>query len=467
MMKIESCGISQEKKRKWTLNTMQIIALGFLGVIFLGSILLYLPISNQKPIEYMDALFTSVSAVCVTGLVTVFPATQFTVFGKVVLVLLIQIGGLGVVACAMAVFIIIRKKITVKNRVVIQQSYNLDTLSGVVQFIIRIIRLTLIVEGIGAIFYSLQFVPEYGAVRGLCYGVFHAVSAFCNAGMDIIGETNFIGYVKSPIVNFTTMFLIISGGLGFTVWHDVYMNLKDVIQKKKPMSRSFTRLHLHSKIVLTMTAGLLLIGTLGYLMLEYNNPETLGNLNFGQKLMASGFQSVTTRTAGFATIPQADLTSASKLLGCILMFIGGSPGGTAGGIKTTTMALLLLTCISVIRGKGAIECYGRRLADTNVRSGTAIALLTFSIWLIGVMGITILESGVNLQDILYEVSSAIGTVGLSADLTPELSRGSHLILMILMYVGRIGPVTMALVFAGREDSKLKYRELPEKRIMLG
>lgn len=446
---------------------MQMIALGFLGVIFLGSILLYLPISNQQPIRYIDALFTSASAVCVTGLVTIFPATQFTIFGKVVLLLLIQIGGLGVVACTMAVFIVMRKKITVKNRVMIQQSYNLDTLTGLVQFIIRVLKVTLRVEGIGAILYAIRFVPDYGVIQGICYGIFHAVSAFCNAGLDIIGETSFIGYADSILVNFTTMFLIVSGGLGFTVWHDLHVNLKDVIRKRRPWRKVFMRLHLQSKIVLTMTAGLILFGMIGYFLLEYTNEDTIGNMSIGQKLMASAFQSVTTRTAGFATLSQAALTPASKLLGCVLMFIGGSPGGTAGGIKTTTMALLLLTCISVIKGRPATECYGRRIAAVNMRSGITIALLTFTIWLTGVMGITILEPHLNFLDILYEATSAIGTVGLSADLTPILSEKSHIILMILMYVGRIGPITMALVFSGREDTKTKFRDLPEKRIMLG
>lgn len=459
--------IIQEKRKKATFNTMQIIAFGFIGVIFLGSVLLYLPISNHQPIAYIDALFISVSAVCVTGLVTVFPAAQFTLFGKIVLLGLIQIGGLGVIACTMAVFLVIRKKITMKNRVLIQQTYNLDTLTGMVRFIIRILRGTLLVEGIGAILFSFHFIPEYGFFRGIGYGIFHSVSAFCNAGIDLLGESSFTEYVKSPLVSFTTMFLIVSGGLGFTVWHDVHVNLKEVVGQKQPLRRLFTRLHLQSKIVITMTTGLILAGTLVYFCLEYHNEATMGNLNVFEKLMASGFQSVTTRTAGFATVSQADLTAGSKLFGCILMFIGGSPGGTAGGIKTTTMALLLLTCISVIKGRNATECYGRKIVESNVRSGIAIALVTFAIWLTGVLGITILEPGMRFIDILYEATSAIGTVGLSADLTPLLSRGSHIILMFLMYVGRIGPITMALVFAGREDVQSKFRDLPEKRIMLG
>ena len=292
----------QEKRKKVTFNTMQIIAFGFLGVIFLGSILLYLPISNQEPIAYLDALFVSASAVCVTGLVTVFPAAQFTLFGKVVLLGLIQIGGLGVIACTMAVFLAIRKKITMKSRVMIQQTYNLETLSGMVRFIIRILKGTVLVEGIGAVLFAFHFVPQYGFIKGVAYGIFHSVSAFCNAGIDVLGTSSFMEYVSSPLVSLTTMFLIVAGGLGFTVWHDVRMNLQDVAGQKRPLKRLFTRLHLQSKMVIVMTAGLIMIGTLGYFLLEYHNDATIGKLGFGEKLLASGFQSVTTRTAGFATV---------------------------------------------------------------------------------------------------------------------------------------------------------------------
>ena len=453
--------------RKTSLNTMQKIAVGFLGVILLGAVLLWLPISNQQPIAFADALFTAVSAVCVTGLVTITPAVQFTVIGKGILLALIQIGGLGVIACMVAFFLIIKKKITMKERVLIQQTYNLDTLTGMVQFVIRILRGTFLVEGIGALLYSIRFIPEFGLVEGICYSVFHAVSAFCNAGIDILGSSSYMAYVKSPIVSLTTIFLIVIGGLGFPVWHDIYTNTKRVITERQPARRLFMRLKLQTKIVLTMTAVLLITGFLGFFILEYKNPETMGGLNFWQKLMASGFQSVTTRTAGFASVPQAGLTSGSKLLACILMFVGGSPAGTAGGVKTTTVAMLLLTCLGVLKGKRDTECFGRKIEPSIVRSGIAIILLTFLFWLSGVTLITVLEPQVDFLRIMYEVTSAMATVGLTADLTPELGRASQAVLMVLMYVGRIGPITMALVFAGRANSGTQLRDLPEKRIMLG
>lgn len=453
--------------RKVRLSTMQIIALGFFGVIFLGGLILWIPVCNQKPIAFIDALFTSVTSVCVTGLVTVVPAEQFTLLGKVVVLVLIQIGGLGVIACTAAFFLLLRKRITMKGRIMIQQAYGLDTLSGMVRFVIRILKGTFLVEGIGAVLFAIKFVPEFGAARGIWYGVFHSVSAFCNAGIDIIGNDSFIRYVDSPLVNFTTMFLIVMGGLGFPVWYDVITTVRQEGAKKVPRRRFLTRLGLQSKIVLTMTAFLILAGALGFFALEFNNPDTIGSLSVPEKAMASAFQSVTTRTAGYASVPQSGLTDSSKMLGCILMFIGGSPAGTAGGIKTTTAAMLLLTAASVLRGRRDTECFGRKLENGVVRSGITIMLLTFLFWLAGVTALSVFEPGKDFIDLMYEASSAIGTVGLTADLTLQLTTASHVVLMSMMYVGRIGPVTMALVFAGKADKSAQFRELPEKKIMLG
>ena len=453
--------------RKVSFNTMQIIAFSFLGVILLGGFLLWLPVSNHMPIAFADALFTSVSAVCVTGLVTITPAQQFTVIGKGILFVLIQIGGLGVIACTIAFFLIIKKRITMKERIVIQQTYSLDTLSGMVQFIIRILKGTFFVEGIGAFLYAFKFVPQYGWVKGICFSIFHSVSAFCNAGIDILGSTSYMEYVKSPLISYTTMFLIIMGGLGFTVWHDIYTNTKEVIKGRQPKSRLFTRLQVHSKLVICMTLTLILIGMFGFFALEFNNPMTIGNLSFGEKIMASNFQSVTTRTAGFSNISQNSLTPGSKLLGCILMFIGGSPAGTAGGVKTTTAAMLVLTCIGVLKGKKDTEIFHRKIESETVRSGIAIITMTFVVWLSGVVALTILEPNHDFLKLMYEVTSALATVGLSADLTPNLCRASQYVLMLVMYAGRIGPVTMALVFAGKVKNGEKYRELPVAKLILG
>lgn len=454
-------------KKNIRLSTMQILTAGFLGIILIGGILLWLPISNTRPISFVDALFTSTTAVCVTGLVTITPAVQFTLFGKAVLLLLIQVGGLGIIACTISFFLLLKRRISIRERIVILETYNMDTLSGMVAMIIRILKGTAIVEAAGALCYSLQFVPEFGFVKGVWYSVFHAVSAFCNAGIDILGDSSFIGYVGNPIINFTTMALIVLSGLGFPVWQDMLSNLKKVRANEMPVYKYFTRLRLHTKIVLVMTTVLILAGTVNFFLLEYSNPETFGSLPLGQKIMASMFHSISTRTAGFATVPQSALREGSLFTTCILMFIGGSPAGTAGGVKTTTIAMLILTCITFIRGGEDTECFGRRIKPENVRTGFCIVLVSFVTLLIGTTLVTVFEGDVSLGRVLYETTSAVGTVGLSADLTPTLRTASKIVIMVLMYLGRIGPITLALAFGAKKNPIDKVRQLPSRGIMVG
>ena len=457
----------KERKKSIRFTTMQLIAAGFLGTIILGGVLLHLPMCNTEPIRFTDALFTATSAVCVTGLVSIVPATQFTVLGKGILLVLIQIGGLGVIACTFSFFLILKKKITLRERIIIQETYNMDTLSGLVKFLIKIIKGTFIVEGVGAILFAFQFVPEYGVVEGICYSIFHAVSAFCNAGIDILGDSSFIKYATNPLINFTTMSLIVIGGIGFTVWGDMLKNVFHGIGiEGYSVRKAFTKLTLHSKIAISMTIALILVGTVSFFVMEYANPETFGNMTFEEKLMASGFHSVSTRTAGFATVPQAGLTNGSKLITCLLMFVGGSPAGTAGGVKTTTVAMLVLTCRSVIKGGKDTECFGRKIVEDNIRTGLAVIFLSMGFLIMGTVVVSVLEPDVEFMNILYETTSAMGTVGLSANLTPELETASKYVIMTLMYIGRIGPVTMALIF-GKGHTKDRVRELPEKRILVG
>lgn len=453
--------------KKHGLSTMQILAIGFLGTILLGGALLSLPVCNQEPIKFLDAFFTATTAVCVTGLVTIVPATQFTLLGKVILLILIQIGGLGIIACMTCFFVLLKKKITVRERVVIQETYNMQGLSGMREFVSRIIKSTFIIEGFGAILYAFQFVPEYGMAKGIWYSIFHSVSAFCNAGIDILGNGSLTKYVNNPIINFTTMFLIVMGGLGFPVWYDVANNFKIVMQKKQAKKRLFTKLTLHSKIVLVMTGIMIVFGTVFVLLLEFNNPDTIGNMTFGEKLMSSVFHSISTRTAGFASVSQSAFKPATKFLTTIWMFIGGSPCGTAGGVKTTTIAMLLLTCINVIYGKKDTECFGRKIPVENFRTGFSVVMVAFGFLIAGMVLLTTLEPQQDFLDLLYEAVSAIGTVGLTADLTPNLGNASKVIIMCMMYIGRLGPVTIALVFGTRKSMKERVRELPEQRIMVG
>lgn len=449
-------------------NTLQITAVGFLGVIFLGGVLLYLPVSNTQPIAFADALFTSVTSVCVTGLVTVVPASQFTLFGKAILLLLIQIGGLGVIACAALFFLLLRRRITLRERVVLQEAYGAQRLGGIVRMVRKVIIGTLTVEGGGAVLYAFQFVPEYGAVRGIWYSVFHSVSAFCNAGIDILGENSLADYAVNPIVNITTILLIILSGIGFMVWFDIIENTKELIHREVPGRWWFTRLRLHSKLAVIMTLALIAAGTLFVFAAEYHNPETIGKMSLDEKLMASVFQSVTTRTAGFYTVSQGALHEESKLFCSILMFIGGSPGGTAGGVKTTTFAMLFLACLTFVRGGNDTECMGRRISVANFRTGFCVVMVAFAAFVTGMIAILVIEpDSIPLVNILYEAASAVGTVGLSADLTPQLSRASQAVLMIMMYIGRLGPLTLVLTFAGKSHPRDRIRRLPKEQIMVG
>lgn len=454
------------KSIRW--NTLRITALGFLGVIFLGAVLLWLPVSNMQPIAFVDALFTAVTAVCVTGLVTIVPASQFTLFGKLVLLLLIQIGGLGVIACAALFFFLLRRRFELRERVVLQEAYGAQRLGGIVGLVKKVIAGTLLVEGAGAVLYAIQFIPEFGFIRGVWYSVFHSISAFCNAGIDILGETSLAAYALNPVVNFTTMLLIILSGIGFTVWFDVIGNMKESFRKENSGHWGFGRLRLHSKLAIVTTAVLLVAGTVFVFMSEYGNPDTIGNMTVGQKLMASMFQSVTTRTAGFYTFSQGAMHEESKLFCSILMFIGGSPGGTAGGVKTTTFAMLFLACMTFARGGNDTECMGRKITVANFRTGFCVMMVAFAVFITGTIAILVLEpDSVAAIDVCYETASAVGTVGLTADLTPRLCRASQAVLMIMMYMGRLGPLTLVLTFAGKTHPRDKVRSLPKEQIMVG
>ena len=458
-----------KKKRKQNIrwNTMKILVIGFLSVIFLGAVLLWLPISNEKPISFLDALFTSTSSVCVTGLLTIVPKYQFTMVGKIILLILIQIGGLGVIACITAFFMLLKRKITVKERLVIQEAYNMEYLGGLVGMIRKILIGTIVVEGIGAVFYAIQFISDFGFVKGIWYGIFHSVSAFCNAGIDILGDDSLAGYVTNPLINITTMLLIILGGIGFMVWYDVIDNSKKICRQEISKKYWFTRLRLHSKIAIVTSGILLIVGTFFNFILEYNNPATIGHLTVGQKLMASAFQAVTTRTAGFSTFQQSGMHEETSFLNIILMFIGGSPGGTAGGLKTTTFALLFLAFHTMLRGGNDIECFRRKVDEESFHVAFVAIMLALGGYIIGITIIAVIEPDtISFQRIMYETASAMATVGLSQNLTTHLRMGSKTALMILMYIGRVGPMTIALLFAGKVNLQEKVRTLPTEKIMI-
>ena len=459
----------KQKKRQWHTPTERIMMTGFGVVIILGTLLLCLPVSSAsgKGVYWLDALFTATTSVCVTGLVTVPTATTWSVFGKIVILGLIQFGGLGIMACMIMIFLVLRKKISLQSRKLIQDTYNLPVLKGSVGIVRRLLIGTAVVEIAGAICYSFWFVPHYGLWRGIGYSIFHSISAFCNAGIDLLGENSLADYVTNPLVNVTTMGLIIASGLGFNVWWDLGKRIKLVFQKKLSPGRLFRTLRLQSKLVLTTTGILLLGGTICILLFEYKNPDTLGSLSFGQKLMAAAFQSVTTRTAGFFTVDQGALTSGSVMICLFLMLVGGSPMGTAGGVKTTTLAVLVLSIIANLRGKKDVEVYGRKIRSSYIRSAQVVVGMAVSVLLISVLGIFAVMPEAPFVDVLYELTSAVGTVGLSRGLTAVLNTPAKWIVIFTMYLGRIGPLTLGAAVVSRAQKRTKDVHLAEENIMIG
>ncbi len=428
--------------RRRKLTTTSIIMLGFLLGAILGTICLSLPFSVRQgqKIGVLDALFVAVSSICVTGLSTVNIGQTFSAFGQVVILLLIQFGGLGIVTFTTMVLCFFRRRITLSERILIQNAYNLDTLSGLVKLTMRVMKVTLCLEGIGAIGYAFVFIPEFG-IRGIWYSIFHAVSAFCNAGIDLLGGNSFCAYADNVILNVTTIFLIIVSGLGFPVYWEIAR-----LTARRPGHGQDTRKgNLQYKLVLLATASLILAGAVLTLIFEYDNPDTLGNMGWPGKLMAALFQSVTLRTAGFATIPQECFRPASSLVYLILMFIGGSPAGTAGGVKTVTVILLFASMIANIRGRKDVTVMHRRIADDTIRR--CVAIVTFSLTALFVLTTALLAvQGSDFLDTLYEMTSAIATVGLSRGLTGALKPAGKLLVCLTMYLGRIGPITLALAF---------------------
>ncbi len=435
----------------------QKVVLGFFLVIVTGTILLTLPIAtvNRESIGVLDALFTATTSTCVTGLVVVDTGTTFSLFGLTVIMLLIQIGGLGFMAVATLFFLAMRKRITLRERMVIQESLNSDSMSGLVRLMIAAISITLIIEGIGAALVAIRFVPVYGWGRGIFNSIFLAVSMFCNAGIDPVGNyQSLTGYVSDPLMNLTVIGLIVLGGLGFSV-------VREVVQKHK-----WRALSLHARTVIVMTSGLLLFGTLAFLVMEWNNPNTMQELPVGGKVLASAFQSTTPRTAGANTIDQASMTGGSKLLTMLLMFIGASPASTGGGIKVTSFACIVLATVAVVRGREDVNIGKWRLAREVIRRAAAIAVLGAALVMTATFIICMVEPHLTLESVLFEAFSAFGTVGLSFGITPSLHPISKLVLIVLMFCGRVGPLTLSMALSRKKPGEDLIR-YPERRLMVG
>ena len=451
------------KRKFFSISATHIILLSFLLVILMGSFLLSLPFSakNGESVAYIDALFTATTATCVTGLTTLPTVSTWSVFGQVIILILIQIGGLGTITVLTGFMIAMQKRIGMNERQLIQASFNLDTMSGLVRFVKKVILGTFLTEGIGALLYMTVFIPDFG-IKGIWISIFNSVSAFCNAGIDIFSETSLCDYATNPLINIVTSLLIILGGLGFIVWWDVLKVCKDF---KRQKFRCFERLTLHSKIVLTSTMGLIVIGAFLILLFEYHNPLTIGNESFFDKLQIAFFQSVTTRTAGFASVPQENLTDSSALLCLLLMLVGGSPVGTAGGMKTVTFTVLTATALATIRNKRDVSIFHRNLAKETIYKTVAV-FVTFS-FIVAIS--TILLSAVTeaeALDILYETVSATATVGLTRNLTPSLNIFGKWIIISTMYFGRVGPMSLAIALNIKKET-VNIIKNPTENITVG
>ncbi len=416
--------------------------LSFLAAILIGSGLLALPIASATgvAVPYIDALFTATTSTCVTGLVTLTTVTTWSGFGQAVILVLIQIGGLGIITMMAGLMVLLHRRMGLRDRLLLQDAFNLNSLSGLVRFLKRVLMGTFAVEGAGALLCMTVFVPQYG-LRGIWISVFHAVSAFCNAGIDILAQDSLCQYATHPLINAVTIALIILGGIGYVVWWDV---LQAVRRKKRGLM-------LHSKIVLITTAVLIVGGAAAILAFEYNNPLTIGDMGLWDKIQVSVFQSVTTRTAGFATLVQQDLTNGSTLVTLLLMFIGGSPVGTAGGIKTVTLTVLIAAALATIRNRDEVVICRRSITGQAIRKALAVAGMAALIVLVST-GLLAAVTDAPLVDLLFEAVSATATVGLTRDLTPLLNGWGKLIIIATMYLGRIGPISLAIAFHLRRNN---------------
>lgn len=437
------------------LSHSQILAGGFFIIILIGAVILNMGFSSAKgeSIGFLAALFTSTSSVCVTGLIVADTGTYWSDFGKFVIMILVQIGGLGFMTLATLGVLISGERLSYSEKLLIQDSLSSEKTSGILKFSKKIVLVSLFIEFVGAICLSIAFVPEFGFVKGICYGIFHSVTAFCNAGFDIMGNfSSLTAYFNNPIVNISIMLLIMLGGLGFSTIFDI--NRK----------RSFKKFKLNTKIILITTAILIVIPTFLFFIFEMDNPKTLGTMNFGEKILASLFQVVSPRTAGYNTIDLSQMHDSTKFLTIILMFIGGAPASTAGGLKITTFALIIISVYCLFKQKSEIEIFGRTVPFKNLNKALVSLVIGFTLVITGTM-IILSYSDFDFLTVLYEVTSAYATVGLTLGITTKLNAICKITLIILMFMGRVGSLTVLYSFI-KTDSKKKYK-YPKEEINIG
>ena len=438
------------RKQRRAMSISRLIACVFLGIILLGTVLLDLPVAsrNGRSAGLLTSMFTATSATCVTGLILRDTWSQWSLFGQAVILVMIEIGGLGFMSAASLAYITLRRRIGMRQQMVIAEAIGANSMSDVVSHQKKLLARAFAVEGAGALILTLRFAAEYPFLQALKLGVFHSVSAFCNAGFDILGfrepGSSLALYHTDPIVCLTLSALVILGGLGFLVWDDV-------LRERKP-----ARWNVYTKLVLVTSAVLLLSGMILTCVLEWNNPATLGPLPFGDKLLAAFFQSMTLRTAGFAGLDQGVLTPAGKAVSIFMMLIGGSSGSTAGGLKTVTFVVLLMFLWNWMRGRYTVSVFHRTIADDHVLNAITIFITMVTLAFIGATVISA-TSPVDFADSLYEAVSALGTVGLSAGVTPKLSLPAKIMIMIFMYFGRVGILTLSVGFLKKKPAGERFR----------
>lgn len=438
-------------------STTRLIASGFALIILVGALLLTLPVSNRSGQgNFLNALFTATSATCVTGLVVADTYQNWTTFGQVVILCLIQVGGLGFLTLGAFISVLLKKRIGLHQREQLHESVNTLEIAGVVRLVKKIVVGTLVIELSGAVLLAFRFIPRFGMARGIYFSVFHAISAFCNGGFDLMGVneeySSLVAFEGDAVVNLVVVTLILVGGIGFIVWDDVMRN-----------KWHFRKYLLHSKIVIVTTLILTVVGTILFLFTE--NQASFAGMSPLEKLLGALFSSVTPRTAGFNTVDTAALSNAGKIITIVMMFIGGSPGSTAGGVKTTSIVVLLFYAGAMVLNREDINLFGRRLTEDVVKKANAVVIINFSLAIIAAVIIMVLQPLLNFEDVIFEVLSAIGTVGMTTGVTRSMGAVSRIILIVLMYCGRLGSLSFALIFAQKKTSA-SVRQ-PQEKIIVG
>ncbi len=447
------------KKKKITArkSTTRLIASGFALIILTGALLLTLPIANRSGHgNLLNSLFTATSATCVTGLIVADTYQNWTIFGQLVILCMIQVGGLGFMTFGAYISVLLKKRIGLQERELLQESVNTLEIAGVVRLVKKIVQGAFCIEGLGAVLLACRFIPRFGAVRGIYFSIFHAVSAFCNGGFDLMGVneaySSLVAFEGDIVVNLVVVTLILVGGIGFIVWDDVARH-----------KWHFRKYLLHSKIVITTTLVLTVVGTVLFLITE--DQAAFAGMDPLEKFLGALFSSVTPRTAGFNSVDTAALSNAGKVLTMVMMFIGGSPGSTAGGVKTTSMIVLLSYAGAMVLNREDINLFGRRLSDEVVKKANAVVIINSTLTIIATLVIMTLQPLLNFEDVLFEVLSAIGTAGMSVGITRDLNIISRVIIMVLMYCGRLGSLSFALIFAQKRISA-SVRQ-PQEKIIVG